>query len=175
MYIAITKQHQGGNFKGSVRDFVNYLEKENEDRSPEQQEHFFDQYNDRISAEEVITEIDGNTKKLSKKDPKFYSIVISPSKSELKAINNDPEKLREYVRELMKDYAASFHRDKKITVDDIKYYAKIERERTFKGTDKEIKENQPYATKILEFKKEIRNIEKGEAKGNIERIEKEIA
>ncbi|MEP5339247.1 MAG: DUF5712 family protein, partial [Algibacter sp.] len=47
--------------------------------------------------------------------------------------------------------------------------------RTFKGTDKEIKENQPYATKILEFKKEIRNIEKGEAKGNIERIEKEIA
>lgn len=30
MYIAITKQHQGGNFKGSVGDFVKYLEKENE-------------------------------------------------------------------------------------------------------------------------------------------------
>ncbi|GAL77292.1 mobilization protein B [Algibacter lectus] len=160
MYIAITKQHQGENFKGSVRDFVKYLEKENEDRSPEQQEHFFNQYNDRISAEEVITEIDGNTKKLSKKDPKFYSIVVSPSKSELKVINNDPEKLREYVRELMKDYAASFHRDKKITVDDIKYYAKIERERTFKGTDKEIKENQPMLQKYWSLRKRYETLKR---------------
>ena len=30
MYIAITRQQLGDNFKGSARDFVNYLEKENE-------------------------------------------------------------------------------------------------------------------------------------------------
>lgn len=174
MYITITKQHQGENFKGSVRDFVKYLEKENEGKSPELQEQFFDQFNDGISGEEVIREIDDNTKKLGKKDPKFYSIVVSPSQRELKAIGNDPEKLREYTREIMKDYAASFHRDKKIKVDDIKYYAKIERERTFKGTDKQIQENQPYATKILELKKEIRKIEQGESKGHIKSIKKEI-
>ncbi len=174
MYIAITKQHQGENFKGSVRDFVNYLEKENQDRNPGDQEHFFDQYNDRISAEEVIAQIDKNTTKLNKKDPKFYSIVVSPSKSELKAINNDPGKLREYTREIMKDYAASFYRDRKVSVDDIKYYAKIERERTFKGTDKEIRENQPYATKILELKKEVARIETGASKGNVKSIKKEI-
>ena len=95
MYIAISKQQQGENFKGSVRDFVNYLDKENEDRGPDQQEHFFDQYNDRINSEEVISEIDNNVSKLRKDEPKFYSIVVSPSKGELRAINNDPEKLRE--------------------------------------------------------------------------------
>ncbi|MEP5239428.1 MAG: MobB family relaxase [Flavobacteriaceae bacterium] len=174
MYIAITKQHQGENFKGSVRDFVKYLEKENEGKSPELQEQFFDQYNDRVSAEEVIKEIDDNTKKLGKKDPKFYSIIVSPSHKELKAINNEPEKLREYTREIMKDYAAAFYRDKKISVDDIKYYAKIERERTFKGTDKQIRENQPYATKILELKHKVRKIESGESKGRIKSIKREI-
>ena len=174
MYITISKQHQGENFKGSVRDFVNYLEKENETVHPDLQEHFFDQYHDQIGAEEVISQIDQNTKKLNKKEPRFYSMVVSPSQSELKAISNDPEKLRQYVRELMKDYAASFHRNKAVTVDDIKYYAKIERERTFKGTDKEIRENQPYATKILKLKREIRDIERGELKGNVNRIKKEI-
>ncbi|UOY05730.1 DUF5712 family protein [Muricauda sp. SCSIO 64092] len=174
MYIAITKQHQGENFNGSVRDFVKYLEKENEDKSPELQQHFFDQYNDGISAEEVISEIDNNTARLGKKDPKFYSIVVSPSKGELRAIGNDPEKLREYTREIMKDYVACFYRDRKVNVDDIKYYAKIERERTFKGTDKEIRENQPYATKILELKKEVARIERGASKGNIKSIKKEI-
>jgi len=174
MYITITKQHQGEHFKGSVQDFVKYLEKENEGKSPELQEQFFNQHNNHISGEEVIREIDNNAKKLGKKDPKFYSIVISPSHKELKAINNDPDKLREYTREIMKDYAAAFYRDKKVNVDDIKYYAKIERERTFKGTDKQIRENQPYATKILKLKKEVARIEKGESKGNIKSIKKEI-
>lgn len=174
MYITISKQRQGENFKGSVRDFVQYLEKENENKSPGEQEHFFDQYHDRIDTEEVIVGIDNNTAKLKKDEPKFYSIVVSPSQRELKAIDNDPEKLRGYVRELMKDYAASFHRNREVTVDDIKYYAMIERERTFKGTDREIRENQPFATKILELNNRIRAIGRGEAKGNIERIKKEI-
>ncbi|RDY57842.1 MobB family relaxase [Flagellimonas nanhaiensis] len=174
MYIAISAQRQGENFSGSVSDFVKYLEKENEEISPEHQEQFFNQYNDRISAEEVIEQIDKNTTKLNKKDPKFYSIVVSPSQRELKAINNDPEKLREYIREMMKDYAASFHRNNEVKIDDIKYFAKIERERTFKGNDKEIRENQPYATKILKLQGEIRDIESGKAKGNIKVLKKEI-
>ncbi len=174
MYITISKQHQGNNFSGSVRDFVNYLEKENEEKNLEQQEYFFDQNNDQISAEDVITEIDNNTTKLNKKDSRFYSMVVSPSQNELKTINNDPEKLRQYIREMMKDYAASFYRNKAVTVNDIKYYAKIEKQRSYKGTDKAIRENQPYATKILELKKELRKIEQGKTKGHIKSIKKEI-
>ncbi|WP_422350816.1 MobB family relaxase [Flagellimonas sp.] len=174
MYIAISKQHMGGNFSGSVRDFVNYLEKENEDRAQEQQEKYFDQYESNIDPETVIAEIDGNTAKLGKKDPKFYSLVVSPSQGELKHIGNDPEKLRQYTREVMKAYADAFHRDWKVTVDDLKYYAKLERERTYSETDRKVKENQPFASKILEHKNEIRRIEQDEATGNIQRLQQRI-
>ena len=174
MYIAITAQQMGVNYKGSVRDLVNYLEKENEEKELEEAEHFFDQYNDGITPEEVINEIDGNTAKLSKKDPKFYSIVVSPSQRELNHIQNKPEYLKKYVRELMKDYAASFYRDREVTVNDIKYYAKIEQKRFYSEVDRQIKENQPYATKILHLKNEIRRIEQGRSKGNIKQLEQKI-
>lgn len=174
MYIAITAQHLDINYRGSVRDFVNYLEKENVDKEVELQEHFFDQDHDRIDPETVIREIDANTSKLKKTDPKFYSLMVSPSARELKHIGNDPEKLRYYVRELMKDYAKAFYRDEKVTVDDIRYFAKIEHGRFFKGTDMQIRENQPYATKILELRNEIRSIQQGRSTGNIKTLEMEI-
>lgn len=77
----------------------------------------------------------------------------------------------------MKDYVASFNREingRPINIDDIKYYAKIEHQRTFKGTDIQIKENQPYATKILQLKNDIRKIESGAIEGNNKHMEKEI-
>ena len=78
----------------------------------------------------------------------------------------------------MKDYVASFNREIKgrpVSIDDIKYYAKVEHQRTFKGTDFQVKENQPFATKILQLKTEIRNIQEGRAEGNIKKMEKDIA
>ena len=141
-------------------------------------EHFFNQFADEISAEEVVKEIDGNTAKLKKKEPKFYSITVSPSKYELRKLQNNSQDLKTYARELMKDYVASFNREingRPISIDDIKYYAKIEHQRTFKGTDFQIKENQPYASKILQLKSEIKNIQDGRAEGNINKIKNEIA
>ena len=140
-------------------------------------EHFFNQYGDEISAEEVVKEIDGNTAKLKKKEPKFYSITVSPSKYELRKLQNNSQDLKRYTRELMKDYVASFNREIKgrpVSIDDIKYYAKIEHQRTFKGTDFQVKENQPFATKILQLKTDIRNVQEGRAEGNIKRMKKEI-
>lgn len=174
MYITITSQNNQGNYAQSVADFASYLEKENEGKSLDQMEHFFNQYAEEIDAKEVTQEIDGNIAKLKKIEPKFYSITINPSKSELKSLQNSSTDLKKYTREIMKDYAASFNRDKQITVDDIKYYAKIEHQRTFKNTDKQIEENQPFATKILQLKKEIRNIESGEMAGNIEKLQQQI-
>ena len=178
MYITITPQKMGGNFSKSSADFVGYLEKENQGLEQQDMEHFFNQYGDEISAEEVVKEIDGNTAKLKKKEPKFYSITVSPSKYELNRLQNSREDLKTYTRELMKDYVASFNREingRPISIDDIKYYAKIEHQRTFKGTDFQIKENQPFATKILQLKTDIRNIQEGRAEGNIKKMEKEIA
>lgn len=177
MYITITAQNVKGNYAQSAADFVDYLEKENEGKTVEEQEHFFNQYGEEISAEEVIKEIDGNTAKLKKTEPKFYSITLNPSARELKAIQDSPEALKRYTREAMKEYAKAFNREidgRSINVDDIKYYAKVERQRTFKGTDKEIKENQPYATRILELRKDIRSIEAGQQSGNIRKLNMEI-
>ena len=71
MYITITAQKLEGNYAQSASDFVDYLEKENEGKTVEKQEHFFNQYGEEISAEEVIREIDGNTAKLKKSEPKL--------------------------------------------------------------------------------------------------------
>ena len=177
MYITITPQKTGGNYSQSSADFVKYLEKENEGLDQESMEHFFNQYDDEISAEEVVSSIDKNTGKLKKNEPKFYSITVSPSKYELKKLQNNHQDLKKYTRAIMKDYVASFNREingKPITINDIKYYAKIEQQRRFKGTDKQVKENQPYATKILKLKNEIRNIESGRAEGSINNLKKDI-
>lgn len=174
MYISITKQHLDTTFSQSSGDFVAYLEKENRDKEPELQEHFFDQYNDHVSPKHVVKDIDGNTAKLRKDAPKFYSLTINPSQRELKHIGNDPEKLRRYVRDLMKDYASSFYRDAPVSVDSIKYYAKIEYERSYKGFDKEIKENQPFRAQIAKLEHDLVKIRTGELQGNSQAIEKTI-
>ncbi len=177
MYITITTQKLGGTYSQSSADFVGYLEKENQGLEQEDMECFFNQYGDGISAKEVIKEIDGNTAKLKKIEPKFYSITVSPSKYELSRIQNSSEELKRYTRELMKDYVSSFNREingRPIGIDDIKYYAKIEHQRNYKGTDVQIKENQPYASKILQLKTDIRKIENGTMTGNKDEKEKEI-
>ncbi len=177
MYIAITAQKIGKGFEtynSSVTDYVNYLEKENEEKNPDLQEHFFDQFTDKVNPEKVISGIDGNTAKLHKKDLKFYSIVVSPSAKELKHINNDPALLRKYTREIMKDYAASFYRDRTVTVDNIKYYAKIEHERTYRGFEKKIKENAPYRKQIAKLKNDIAKVDRGGLKGNVKSIQRKI-
>ena len=174
MYIAISPQKMGSTYTSSVSAYVDYLEKEDLGKHPELMENFFDQYNDKVRPEKVISEIDGNTAKSRKRDPKFYSMVVSPSKRELKAIDNDPDQLRKYVRELMKDYADSFYRNQQVTVDSIKYYAKIEHQRTFRGFEKEVTENAPYRKEIAKLKNDVRKVERGELNGNIKKMEKRI-
>ncbi len=177
MYISITPQSLGANFSQSVSDFVDYLEKENQGSDRETLEHFFNQHGDEISNKEVIASIDGNTAKLKKKEPKFYSITVNPSKYELKHLKDKSDNLRRYTRELMKDYVTSFNREingKPIGINDIIYFAKIEHQRTFKGTDRQVRENQPFASKILKLKKDIRKIDRGELIGNIDQIQNRI-
>lgn len=177
MYITITPQKLGDNYAESVSDFVAYLEKENEGKTLEDIEPFFNQYGDQFTSKEVIREIDGNTAKLKKTEPKFYSITLNPSQYELKHLHSQSEALKHYTREAMKNYAASFHRDiegRPISVDDIKYYAKIEHERTYKGTDKAIRENAPYYGKIVALRNEIQQIKSGKLMGDIQAKKQQI-
>jgi len=177
MYITITPQQTGGNFSQSVGDYVAYLEKENENLSENEQECFFDQGSDSVPIEKVINEIDSNTKRLMKKEPKFYAITISPSQRELKHLKDPSKELKQYTRKVMEEYVKSFNREingRRLTIKDIKYYAKIEHKRHFKPNDEAVRWNQPFATQILELKQELRKVERGEAIGNTTVLKSEI-
>ncbi|MBD0833641.1 MobB family relaxase, partial [Aestuariibaculum sediminum] len=177
MYITITPQKLGENYNQSVADFVDYLEKENQGKTTEEQNHFFNHQGEQFQAKHVIKDIDSNTAKLKKKEPKFYSITVNPSKQELKHIQNDTEKLKAYTKAIMEDYAKAFNRDidgRQVNIQDIKYYAKIEHERTYNGTDKAIRENAPYHKKIVRLKNEIQKIESGKKVGDIHKKQQQI-
>ncbi len=178
MYITITPQKLTSTYAQSVADFVDYLEKENEGLEQNDMEHFFNQYGDEISTEQVVKDINENTAKLKKVEPKFYSITVNPSKYELSRLQNSSQDLKLYTRALMEDYVTSFNRElngKPISIDDIKYFAKIEHQRTFKGTDRQIIENQPFATKILQLKQDMRKVQRGELEDNSSKIKSKIA
>ena len=177
MYITITPQKLGSHYLQSAGDFVDYLEKENQGKTQNEMEAFFDPYDDKISAEEVKTSIDENTAKLKKKEPKFYSITINPSARELAHIADKPSALKAYTRSLMENYAKAFHREiegRKITKDDILYFAKLEHQRRYKGTDRAVRENRPYIQKIARLQHEMVLIKKGEMEGSLQTKQQSI-
>lgn len=177
MYITISPQKLGGNFSASVADYVTYLEKENTDLQPDHQEHFFNHRDDHVHENEVVKEIDNNAAKLSKNEPRYYSLTINPSSRELEHIKNDPDKLKAYTRQLMKEYASCFNREingRPVQASDIKYYGKIEYTRTYKISDKEVRENMPFLKEIAKLENNIRKIERGELPGSVKQAQKEI-
>ncbi len=131
-YIEFDKQKKTGSSKG----FVFYLEKENKKNEKEQM--FFNHDSNEIEPNEVIEKLDSNNKKLSNSDEKYYSFIISPSQKELRAINNDTEKLKEYVKKVMDGYALNFN--KGLIGRDLLYFAKVENNRYYKNRDFEVKE-----------------------------------
>lgn len=157
MYVRIhgTRDYIKGNTQ-SCRELVEYLEKENIDREFLEREHFFSHSLDVVESQAVISSIDGNKKGLKDKDAKFYMLSVSPSQSELKHIakiasgkniNHISELsakelskynnlVKDYSRSVMEEYARGFNRG--ITGADLVYYGKLEQQRHYKGTDKEV-------------------------------------
>lgn len=177
MYVTISPQKLSQNFSQSVKDFVSYLEKENEEKENSQKEMFFNQEDNFVDPSDVIEEIDSNSAKLKKNEPKYYSITLNPSRHELEHISNSPEALRQYTREVMKEYAAAFNREingRSISVDDIKYFAKIEYQRFYKGTDREIKENGPFIKQIAALENQVQKLRCGEITGNLSELEQKL-
>lgn len=142
MHVHVTPPEEAKN-KGSSRDLVYYLEKENYLdqektllKAPGDREYFFSHQEDQVQPEKVIAHLDMNKKKLSKTDDKFFLVNISPSQKELAHIGNDPEKLKAYTKAVMEEYASNFN--KGLESKDLVWYAKLERERHYKHTDREV-------------------------------------
>lgn len=134
-----------GNNRGSSAKLVNYLEKENDKNISSEKEYFFSADRDKCNKWEVIQQIDNNAKgqKIEERQDRFYSIVIAPSQTELAHIGNDPEKLREYTRSVMENYASSFCDNKGnnrgLESKDLVWYAKVENERKYNALDEDVK------------------------------------
>lgn len=135
-HVNITASSSGSN-AGSCGQLVEYLEKENNLKAEHKAELWFNQARDDLRPYEVRQGIDSNTAKLKQHEAKFYLVNISPSQKELQHIGNDPQKLKDYARGVMAEYAANFQ--KGLGPDDVKWYGKVEYNRGYKWTDLEVK------------------------------------
>ncbi|MCK8496067.1 DUF5712 family protein [Spirosoma sp. RP8] len=129
-----------GTNSGSCQRLADYLEKENNQLAPSQREDFFSASNDKVSALDVVASIDQNgaAQGLKSGQDRFYTFTIDPSQKELAHIGNDPEKLRDYTRSVMENYAQNF--GKGIESSDLVWFAKIEYNRSYSHEDKAVQE-----------------------------------
>jgi len=149
MHVKITKSETGNN-KGSSRQLVAYLEKEN--RIAEAQhndlttpEYWFNHDSNTIQPYEVRRSIDNNVAKLSKDDAKFFMVNISPSSKELLYFKEQfgEEKAKEYLKAyanaVMDAYAKNFKRNGVNGNQDLVYFGKLEQNRYYTYKDLEVR------------------------------------
>ena len=114
---------------GSSGGLVAYLEKE-------VQGEWFSLDRADVPAAEVTQALDRNKRNLNRDADKYYQVILAPSQAELRHIGSDPEKLRDYTRAAMEQYAANF--GKGIEGKDLVYFAKVEHERTTGPQDRAV-------------------------------------
>lgn len=149
MYINITDSETGNN-KGSCGQLVNYLEKENRTglNDSQQPELWFNNARWDIVPQEVRVSIDNNIAKLGKNDAKFYLVNISPSQKEIAHLKElfgeqgAEQKLKEFAGSVMDAYARNFKRTGIKSGGDLLWYGKLEHNRYYSDSDKEVKEGQ---------------------------------
>jgi hypothetical protein len=157
MYVKIHSSKKDYN-RGSCRDLIDYLEKENIEKGALGQEKFFDQNSSDVSYCSAQSFIDNNKGKLGKDETKFYMISVNPSKDELRHIGRKvsgrdikdisqftameqkryDEELKDYAREVMDDYAKNFNRG--LTGESLVYFGKVEHTRYHGRDSAEVKE-----------------------------------
>ena len=140
MYAKIINPKTNGrkvyNNAGSAQRCASYLAKEAKEAGGEAT-FFGAPGTEARTAAEVVELLDGNVKGLGKDDPKFHSLVLSPSADELLLIGNDPKALESYTQNVMDLYAKNFtlKNGKELGEENLVWAATIHQERTNRGTD----------------------------------------
>ena len=123
----------GGHNSGSCGGYANYLEHENKEKveagMEDQQIPFFNPFAEPVGKEEVVRSVDMNTGQLHRDDAKFYSVILSFSEEEVKALGNSREEILANVHDVVENtmdlYAENFHCDGVASHADLKYYYTI--------------------------------------------------
>lgn len=118
-----------GQRSGSCGGLVDYLEKEVKGE-------WFSLDREDVPAAEVVATLDANKRNLNRDADKYYQVILAPSQAELRHIDSDPEKLRDYTRAAMEQYASNF--GKEIEGKDLLYFAKVEHERSTGPADRAV-------------------------------------
>src|SRR5664280_1278557 len=157
MYVKIHSSKKDNN-RGSCRDLINYLEKENLEKDLLSQTKFFDHNSSDVSFYSAQASIDNNKGKPGKDEIKFYMISVNPSKDELKHISRKvsgrdiknisqltaielkryEEALKDYTRIVMDQYAKNFNRG--LSGENLVYFGKVEHCRYHGRDSAEVKE-----------------------------------
>ncbi|MEO0331197.1 MAG: DUF5712 family protein [Bacteroidota bacterium] len=152
MHTKIIHPKRDGRFvfanRGSCQKTVSYLSHDAKDRDATVQ--FFDQDQNSVTPDEVQSVIDQNAKGLRKEQEKFYSLVLSPSQAELAHLKNDPTKLQDYTRAIMKNYAENFQLkdEQSLAPSEVVWYATIHQDRTEKEGEQKGKTKKGYHTHV---------------------------
>jgi len=145
MFINITDSETADN-KGSSRDLVHYLDKENRLNPVLQPELWFNGARDNIPSDEARTAIDRNVAKLGRNDAKFFLVNISPSKKEITHLiekygeDGARDQLKAYAALMMDEYARNFKRPGIEDNINLLWFAKLENYRYYSHKDPEVKQ-----------------------------------
>jgi hypothetical protein len=139
------------NNTGSCWQFVNYMRKEESEskRNGKDLQPWFSYTSDSIPHSQVAEEIDKDHQGLSKKEGKFSTGSINISESEWKAMGKtEQERLANFKQWTQKEFtelfAGNYHKKDKngnpieIAPEDVRLFFKLEYDRHYKGTDKEV-------------------------------------
>lgn len=116
--------------KGSCRELAEYINHEDKERAEAGKEPipYRTPSGLKVTTEEVIDKIDRNHAHLSKKDDKFYHIVIAPSEKEIDAMGQTEAEQYwngiKLVRAISDEYARNFDREGIENADDLVMYWK---------------------------------------------------
>ncbi len=121
---------------GSANGFLEYMGKEDLIKGMDK-EFWFNERQDFIPDYKVLENIDYDQKGIAKGDYRYYTGSLNFSESELKFLNKDEKQLKKYSRAVFEIYAENFN--KGLSSSDVRWFAKLESDRYYKGTDDEVK------------------------------------
>ena len=181
MFVKIEKSNKSTDNKGTSSAIISYLSKENEGKTPNEFEGFFNHDNDNINEVNATELIDNQNKNLGKTEAKFYTFTVNPSQKEMehlsKIVGNDTAKstadlsvsqkkdfdilIKSYTKNVMELYAYNFK--KNIKGSDLVYIAKQEEKRKYSNLSKEVQSNknieEQIKNKVVEKLKIEQNID----------------